>query len=125
MNFIRRLTQRILIGDEEAQERHREQKRMDELITRRGGTRLTKVYKCGVCGNASLSGQYVVIEGMALCPKHAQMIEHATLGIDIYECPSCGYKFLQGWNEDFYKRERCSNCGRHLDDNTWKIPENR
>lgn len=82
---------------------------------RRKGTPNTKVYRCGVCGETSASGQYAVApDGLALCPKHADLGQ-----LTSYECPSCGYKFAEGYNEDYYKRHRCSNCGKELTEKSW------
>ena len=93
--------------------------RRDALEKRKQGTSGVKVYMCGLCGETSPAGRYVVnSQGMALCEKHAHLASHSSLDIS-YECPSCGYKFAPKDNLDYFEKHVCSNCGRHLDDTSW------
>lgn len=118
MSFIKRIIKNV-------QANKKAQLEIDAMLAksqRRGGTPTTKVYRCGICGKPFAKGQNIIsLHGMVMCPEHNGIVPgHLSLGGDIYECPSCGYKFAQGWNEDYYKQHKCSNCGTALNESSWK-----
>ncbi len=90
--------------------------RIFELEKRKQGTPTTKVFRCGICGDFSIAGQYVTTQkGMMLCPKHAHISSSKS-----YECPSCGYKFDPGNNVAYFNKHLCLHCGRELNDSSWE-----
>jgi len=70
-----------------------------------------RVLRCGICGGASSSGRYFVVQGgLMLCQTCFDAGYAGSLG-NVIACPACGYRLDPQRNSIYYRERRCANCG--------------